>query len=135
MRKIQRDCEDLREDLPSLLLIFDLLLQENGIFEQFLGLTQDGRGPFHGPHRVQSMLRVAMRAIELLMESSDLGPTLNRGRQGLTHVLGQAIQGQRGLVGADVQVLRDALARSLDLVLELRIHHRLNEKGRRWGRR
>lgn len=59
---------------------------------------------------------------ELAVQLADFASVLDCGWQGLPHVLSKAVEGQRGLVGADVEVLGNALGSTL--------HLRKNGRGR-----
>ncbi len=89
-------------DSPLLLLCLDLLLQEDGILEELLRVAQRGVGRPHPLHGVQSILGVVVGPAKLLTKAADVLPAVNGRGQRLANVLGKAVEGQRGLVGADV---------------------------------
>ena len=114
--------------------MLDLLLQRDGILQQLLAVPERGPRPLHPPHGLQPILRVVVGPGQLRVERAHLAALVDGRREGLAHVLCQPVEGQRRLVGADVQVLGEALARALDLGLEVKVDDGGGVGGGRGGR-
>ena len=72
-----------------MLLIFYLLLQEDGVLEELLRVAQRGRRALHLADRFQSIFRVRVRPGELRVEAADVGAAaLDRRGKRLANVLG-----------------------------------------------
>ena len=90
------------------------LREDEGVSEQLGRVGQGRSGLSDGSDGVESIVGACVGRVQVVFVPLDLGlPLLDRRRECLADVLGQSVEGQRGLVGADVHVLGDAFAGAL----------------------
>ncbi len=103
-----------------------LLLKENCILQKPLNVLEGRRGGADSADGLEAMLSAGVRRLDHGASLHVLGASgVHGGREGLAHVLGEPVQRERRLVGADVNVLGDSLAGAFHLLLELGVRMRL----------